>query len=55
MPDNALQTIGGFGYAREFHVERYWREARLLRIAPISNEMMCNYLAQHVLSLTRSY
>jgi acyl-CoA dehydrogenase len=53
--DRALQTFGGFGYAREFHVERYWRESRLMRIAPISNEMVRNYLAQHVLDLPRSY
>lgn len=53
--DRALQTFGGFGYAREFHVERYWRESRLMRIAPISNEMVRNYLAQHVLELPRSY
>ena len=43
------------GYAREFHVERYWRESRLFRIAPISNEMVLNYLSQHVLGLPRSY
>jgi acyl-CoA dehydrogenase len=53
--DRALQTFGGFGYAREFHVERYWREARLLRIAPISNEMVRNFLAERVLDLPRSY
>jgi acyl-CoA dehydrogenase len=53
--DRALQTFGGFGYAREFHVERYWREARLARIAPISNEMVRNFLAEHVLGLPRSY
>jgi acyl-CoA dehydrogenase len=53
--DRALQVFGGFGYAREFHVERYWREARLARIAPISNEMVRNYLAEHVLGLPRSY
>jgi acyl-CoA dehydrogenase len=53
--DRALQTFGGFGYAREFHVERYWRESRLARLAPISNEMVRNYLAQHVLGLPRSY
>ena len=53
--DRALQTFGGFGYAREFHVERYWREARLSRIAPISNEMVCNFLSEHVLGLQRSY
>jgi len=53
--DRALQVFGGFGYAREFHVERYWREARLARIAPISNEMVLNFLAEHVLGLPRSY
>ncbi len=53
--DRALQVFGGFGYAREFHVERYWRESRLARIAPISNEMVHNYLSEHVLGLPRSY
>ncbi len=53
--DRALQTFGGFGYAREFHVERYWREARLMRIAPISNEMVLNFLSEHVLGLPKSY
>ncbi|MHA6758277.1 acyl-CoA dehydrogenase family protein [Streptacidiphilus sp. PAMC 29251] len=53
--DAAVQTHGGFGYATEYHVERYWREARLLRIAPIPQEMVLNYLAEHVLSLPRSY
>ena len=53
--DRALQTFGGFGYAREFHVERYWREARLMRLAPISQEMARNYIAEHVLGLPRSY
>jgi acyl-CoA dehydrogenase len=53
--DRALQTFGGFGYAREFHVERYWREARLMRLAPISQEMALNYVAEHVLDLPRSY
>lgn len=53
--DRALQVFGGFGYAREFHVERYWREARLMRIAPISQEMVLNFLSEHVLGLPRSY
>jgi acyl-CoA dehydrogenase len=53
--DRALQTLGGFGYAKEFHVERYWREARLMRLAPISQEMALNFVAEHVLSLPRSY
>lgn len=53
--DAALQTHGGYGYAREYHVERYWREARLMRIAPVPQEMVLNYLAEHVLRLPRSY
>lgn len=53
--DAALQTLGGFGYAREYHVERLWREVRLYRIAPVSQEMALNYLSQHVLGLPRSY
>ena len=53
--DRAMQTHGGFGYAKEYDVERYWREARLMRIAPISQEMVLNYVAEHVLGLPRSY
>lgn len=53
--DQAVQTHGGMGYAREFHVERYFREARLMRIAPISQEMALSYLATHVLGLPKSY
>jgi acyl-CoA dehydrogenase len=53
--DQALQTHGGMGYAREYHVERYWREARLMKIAPVSQEMVCNYIASNVLGLPKSY
>jgi acyl-CoA dehydrogenase len=53
--DQAVQTHGGFGYASEYHVERYWREARLVRLAPVSQEMVLNYVAEHVLGLPRSY
>ncbi len=53
--DVALQTLGGFGYAKEFHVERLWREVRLYKIAPISQQMVLNYLAERVLGLPRSY
>ncbi len=53
--DAALQTFGGFGYAREFYIERLWREVRLYKIAPISQQMALNYLAEHVLTLPRSY
>ena len=53
--DRALQTHGGMGYSEEYHVARYFREARLMRIAPISQEMVLNYLGEHVLGLPRSY
>jgi len=53
--DQAIQTHGGFGYAREYHVERYWREARMNRLAPVSQEMIMNYISEHVLGLPRSY
>jgi acyl-CoA dehydrogenase len=53
--DRAVQTYGGFGYAKEYDVERYWRESRLMKIAPISQEMIMNYVAEHVLGLPRSY
>ncbi|MFW0795852.1 acyl-CoA dehydrogenase family protein [Gordonia sp. CPCC 205515] len=53
--DAALQVHGGFGFGKEFHVERYFREARLMRIAPISQEMVLNYTAEHVLGLPRNY
>lgn len=53
--DAAVQTHGGFGYAEEYHVERYFREARLQRLAPLPQAMALNYLAQSVLGLERSY
>jgi acyl-CoA dehydrogenase len=53
--DRALQTHGGMGYAEEYHVARYFREARLMKIAPISQEMILNYLGSHTLGLPRSY
>lgn len=53
--DRALQTHGGMGYAEEYHVARYFREARLTKIAPISQEMILNFLGSHVLGLPRSY
>ncbi|MBD0321774.1 MAG: acyl-CoA/acyl-ACP dehydrogenase [Aldersonia sp.] len=53
--DRALQTHGGMGYAEEYNVARYFREVRVMRIAPISQEMILNYLASHVLKLPRSY
>ncbi|MBD0863454.1 acyl-CoA/acyl-ACP dehydrogenase [Gordonia sp. zg691] len=53
--DRAVQTHGGMGYSEEYHVARYFREARLMRIVPISQEMILNFLGSHVLGLPRSY
>ena len=53
--ETALLTHGGFGYAKEYHVERYFREAMLLRIAPISIQLIMCYIAEKVLGLPRSY
>lgn len=53
--DQAMQTHGGFGYATEYDIERYWKEARLMRLAPVPQEMVLNYVAEHVLGLPRSY
>ena len=53
--DRAMQTHGGYGYIKDYDVERYWRECRLFRIAPISQEMVLNYVGEHVLGLPRSY
>lgn len=53
--DRALQTHGGMGYAEEYHVSRFFRESRLMRIAPVSQEMILNFLGSHVLGLPRSY
>ena len=50
-----LQTHGGFGYAREFDIERKWRETRLMQIAPISTNLILAYVGQHVLGMPRSY
>ncbi|WP_330257292.1 acyl-CoA/acyl-ACP dehydrogenase [Nocardia sp. NBC_00565] len=53
--DRALQTHGGMGYAEEYNVARYFREARVMKIAPISQEMILNYLGSHTLGMPRSY
>jgi hypothetical protein len=53
--DRAMSTLGGYAYAKEYHVERLWREVRLLRNAPFSQEMVLNYVSNQVLKLPRAY
>lgn len=53
--ERSMQTMGGMGYAKEYHVERLWRDARLFRFAPISEEMILNYIAVHDLGMPKSY
>lgn len=53
--ERAVMTHGGMGYAKEFHVERYFREIFLARLAPVSREMILNYIGEHVLGLPKSY
>jgi acyl-CoA dehydrogenase len=53
--ETAVLTHGGFGYAQEYHVERYLREAQIARIAPVSRELALCYIAERVLGLPKSY
>lgn len=53
--DTCMQTHGGFAFAEEYDVERKFRETRLYGIAPISNNLVLSYIAEHVLGLPRSY
>ncbi|KIW69515.1 hypothetical protein PV04_05388 [Phialophora macrospora] len=53
--ERAVMTHGGMGYAKEYHVERYLREIMIPRIAPVSREMIKNYIGEKVLGLPKSY
>jgi len=53
--DTCMQTFGGFAYAREYEIERKWREVRLYQIAPISTNLILGFVGQHVLGMPRSY
>lgn len=53
--DMCMEVHGGFAFAREFHIERKFRETRLYRTAPISTNFILSYLAEHVLGLPRSF
>lgn len=53
--EQAVMTHGGMGYAKEYHVERYMREIMIPRIAPVSREMIFNFIGEKVLGLPRSF
>ena len=53
--DICLQTHGGFGFSREYHIERKLRETRLYQIAPISTNLILSYISEHILDLPRSF
>lgn len=53
--ETAVMTHGGFGYAKEYHVERYLREVMIPRIAPVSPQLALSYVAERVLGLPKSY
>lgn len=53
--DRAMQFHGGYSMAKEYHVSRFWMEARHLKIAPISQEMVLNFISDKVLGLPKSY
>jgi acyl-CoA dehydrogenase len=53
--ERAMQTMGGMGFAKDMHVERLWRDARLFQFAPVSEEMILNFIAIHDLGLPKGY
>jgi len=55
VAEHSMQIMGGMGYSKEMHVERLWRDARLFRFAPVSEQMILNFIAMANLGLPRSY
>lgn len=53
--DAAIQTFGGYAFTNDYDVSTIWPVARLLRIAPVNNEMVLNYIGEHILDLPKSY
>ena len=51
----AVVTLGGMGYAKEYHVERLLRESFIPKLAPVSAQMILNYISERVLGLPKSY
>ena len=52
---HSMQTFGGYGYAVEYDVERWWREVNLIRLAPVTHQMALAFIGEHVLGLPKSY
>ena len=52
---HAMQAFGGYGYAVEYDVERWWREVNLIRLAPVTHQMALAFIGEHVLGLPKSY
>ena len=55
VADHAMQVHGGYSFATEYHIGRHWIELRPHRIAPVSNQMVLNFMSEKVLGLERSY
>src|SRR5699024_12719578 len=53
--NNTMDLHGGYGLAKEYHIERKFREARLYKVAPITNNLIVTHIGQHVLGLPRSF
>ncbi|MBO8179060.1 MAG: acyl-CoA/acyl-ACP dehydrogenase [Archaeoglobus sp.] len=51
----AMQVFGGYGYSKEYDVERWWREINLIRLAPVTQQMALNFIAEHILGMPKSY
>ncbi len=51
----AMQIFGGYGYTKEYDVERWWREINLIRLAPVTQQMALAYIGEHILGMPKSY
>ena len=52
---DSMQTFGGYGYAVDYDIERWWREVNLIRLAPVTHQMALAFIGEHVLGLPKSY
>ncbi len=52
---NAMLTLGGYGFAKEYHIERWWREIQLVRLAPVTQHLALSYIGEFILGMPKSY